>query len=77
MILTAIYPKSPIAGMYPLHVVTLSDNLEIAYLLFHHGAYINVYDAFYQQTPLMWACQSLLPNAEQFVRLYIQQVISL
>jgi ankyrin repeat protein len=44
-------------GTYPLHDCVLGGVLEIAHLLFYHGAYINVVENVYGQSPLMWACQ--------------------
>ncbi len=57
-------------GTYPLHDCIASANVEIAHALFNNGAYVNVVEPYYNQTPLMWACQA---GVAELVRLYILQ----
>ena len=45
-------------GTFPLHDVVYSGSAEISQLLLSHGAYINVYEPYNYQTPLMWACSA-------------------
>jgi ankyrin repeat protein len=57
-------------GTVPLHDCIASGIIEIANLLFHNGAYVNVYEPYQYQTPLMWACAA---GMSSFVRLYLLQ----
>ena len=57
-------------GTFPLHDVIESGSMDIVNMLFSHGAYINAFEPYYYQTPLMWACQS---GAFEIVRSYLLQ----
>lgn len=45
-------------GTYPVHDSITGGNIEVLNLLLQHSIDVNVIDLTYQQTPLMWACQS-------------------
>lgn len=57
-------------GTFPLHDVVYSGSVEIAKLLLSHGAYVNVYEPYNYQTPLMFACAA---GMGEIARLYLIQ----
>lgn len=57
-------------GTFPLHDVVYSGSVEIAQLLLSHGAYVNVYEPYSYQTPLMYACSA---GMGEIARLYLIQ----
>jgi ankyrin repeat protein len=61
----ASQPDQPTDGQAQPHI---QESLEIAKLLLDNGAYVNVYEPFNQQSPLMLACYAGL---EDIVRLYL------
>ena len=57
-------------GTFPLHDCIATGQIDFPNLLISHGAYVNVKEPNYQQTPLMWACRAGLA---EFVSLYVLQ----
>lgn len=57
-------------GTFPLHDCISTGQIEFPNLLISHGAYVNVKEPHYQQTPLMWAARAGLA---EFTNLYVLQ----
>jgi ankyrin repeat protein len=55
-------------GTFPLHDCVYGGSAEIAQLLLAHGAYVNVYEPYLYQTPLMYACAA---GKADIARLYL------
>ena len=57
-------------GTFPLHDCVYSGSVEIAQMLLNHGAYVNVYEPYSYQTPLMYASSA---GMSDIARLYLIQ----
>ena len=55
-------------GTFPLHDCVYSGSVEIAQMLLQQGAYINVFEPYSYQTPLMYACSA---GKGDIARLYL------